>query len=481
MKTFVLATIFMVALTAVQARVTGPVPLDGAARTLHAGPGAQTDPHISGSRVSYTNRTTTGSEVRVFDLETGTSTAVPNEGIFQDSISDISGDIVVFTRRITSSSTQLIAFVDLADPTLTVTELAPDHSVRRTAASVGGDTVAFQQFSTQSTSLSAICVARLSRPTEPAQCITDESRSHMAPDVSPDGLYVVFQSCITPNVGCDIYAALRNLDGPWMPIAITSTGGTGSNNLSPATDGTIVVYSSDAASPGDFDVYYEPVTLGRAAPATRLEFSDGVVGSDEENPHVSGSLISLERTMPGETNADLYVFDIATNTFHLVSATPDVDEHLNDIELAADGTVHVVWAHTDPLTSADGDNVYALSFSLTGPSYQVCPLFDTSRSFKAGRVAPLKIQLCDATGANLSDPSLVLTAIRLVQRDTSAATVVVPDSPGEANADGVFRYDAALAGYIFNLSTAGLASGTWELQFRVSGATAINAIAFDVR
>lgn len=54
-------------------------------------------------------------------------------------------------------------------------------------------------------------------------------------------------------------------------------------------------------------------------------------------------------------------------------------------------------------------------------------------------------------------------------------------APGQANADGPFRYDAMLGGYIFNLSTAGLSSGTWELQFRVAGESAVYGIRFDVK
>jgi len=133
------------------------------------------------------------------------------------------------------------------------------------------------------------------------------------------------------------------------------------------------------------------------------------------------------------------------------------------------------------VSGAQGDNVYALSVNLNAPSYVVCPLFDTSRSFKSGRVVPLKIQLCDATGSNLSDLSLVLTATGLAQLDGSASTLIDAESAGQANADGVFRYDASLGGYVFNLSTAGLVTGTWELRFRVSGDNAVYGVTFDIR
>jgi WD40-like Beta Propeller Repeat len=467
--------LLLVAAPAAHAQVTGPVPIAGTTRTVSAGPGAQTDPHTSGSLVSYTNRTNTGSEVRVFDLATGLDIGLLDP-TYQDSISDISGQIVVFTRRETSTSTQTIVFVNLSDPALTVTELAPLAGARCTSAAIGADTVAFQQFTTPSTALSAVCVVSLARPSDPAQCLTSETLSNMAPAVSPDGSMVVFQQCATPNVGCDINAAHRQPDGSWSePIAITSGGG---NDLSPDTNGTIVVYSSDAAAAGDFDVYYKPVN--GTGTATRLELTDAL-GSDEENPNISGAFISMERTLPGSTGADLYLFDLATNTLFQLPPTPDVDEHLNDISVQPDGTLHVVWAHTAPLNPLDGDNLYAVSFNLSAPSYLVCPLFDASRSFKAGRVAPLKIQLCDASGANLSSLALVLTATALAQIDSSASTVLEPESPGQANADGLFRYDAALGGYVFNLSTAGLSSGTWELQFRVAGDTTVYGIRFDVK
>ena len=479
MKRFALATLVLVALSIAGAQVNAQVLLTGAVRTISAEPGAQTDPHVSGSRISHTNRTTSGSEIVVFDLATNVKRTIPNvDGsvVFLDSISDISGDAVVFTRRETSTSTQAIAFADLSDPTLTATIVAPHATARRTSAEVGGDTVAFQQFTTGSNSVSAICVASLSSPLDPALCLTDETRSNSSPDVSPDGNTVVFQQCVSPDTACDIFAARRNPDGTWSaPVAITVGGG---NDLSPATNGTIVVYSSDAEIAGDFDIYYEPVT--GSGTATRVPFGDGP-GSDEQNPNISGTLISMERVLPGTTNADLYLFDIATSELFQLPPTPDVDEHLNDISVSADGTVNLAWAAVDPLNPLDGDNVYAFSFNLLAPSYRVCPLFDTSRSFKAGRVAPLKIQLCDAGGANLSDPAIVLTAIGLAQLDGSASSLLEPDSPGQANADGIFRYDATLGGYIFNLSTAGLTTGTWELQFRVSGESAVYGIRFDVK
>lgn len=62
-------------------------------------------------------------------------------------------------------------------------------------------------------------------------------------------------------------------------------------------------------------------------------------------------------------------------------------------------------AEIDSLTAVD--NVFAFTFRVGAATYEVCPLFDVSRSYKAGRVVPIKLQLCDASGTNLSRPDIV--------------------------------------------------------------------------
>ena len=104
-----------------------------------------------------------------------------------------------------------------------------------------------------------------------------------------------------------------------------------------------------------------------------------------------------------------------------------------------------------------------------GPAFNICLLYDPTRAHRSGSTIPIKLQLCDASG-NLSSPNIVLIALN-VQLVSSAAPGVVEDS-GNANPDSNFRYDASLGGtggYIFNLSTRGLATGTYNLNFKVVG------------
>jgi hypothetical protein len=134
--------------------------------------------------------------------------------------------------------------------------------------------------------------------------------------------------------------------------------------------------------------------------------------------------------------------------------------------------------------------VYAGDANFTGVSgtgtltigYSVALLFDNTRAAKAGSTLPIKLVLTDTAGRDVSSPSVTVTAARLEQVSI-AATSQVQDS-GNANPDGNFRFDASLGaagGYIFNLTTKGLATGTYSLVFTIAGDAGPHAVSFQVR
>jgi hypothetical protein len=114
--------------------------------------------------------------------------------------------------------------------------------------------------------------------------------------------------------------------------------------------------------------------------------------------------------------------------------------------------------------------------------YQVRELYDATKAVKAGSTVPLKIQLIAPWGANLSAPGVIVTATGLKKLSDSASFVV--QDAGQSNADTNFRYDATVGpggGYIFNLQTKGLTTGTYELEFTATGDRAIQKLRFQVR
>src|SRR4030095_11808007 len=93
--------------------------------------------------------------------------------------------------------------------------------------------------------------------------------------------------------------------------------------------------------------------------------------------------------------------------------------------------------------------------------------YDPTGAGKRGSTLPIKIQLCDANDSNRSTAEVVVTAID-IQRISDATTSELAD-PGNANPDSNFRFAPTLGGtggYIYNLKTQGLSTGTYALRFR---------------
>ncbi|HEY0770626.1 MAG TPA: HYR domain-containing protein, partial [Sphingobacteriaceae bacterium] len=97
----------------------------------------------------------------------------------------------------------------------------------------------------------------------------------------------------------------------------------------------------------------------------------------------------------------------------------------------------------DPATQSGNIHAYTYSFS---PFYlakkvdrKVSPLFNQTHAFKAGSTAPIKIQILNETGGNISSAATVLMARNLVRLGSNSASVVI-DS-GNSNPDLNFRYD----------------------------------------
>lgn len=359
MRSLLVAAMLVPAIALGESPSTGPVLVGPEPVVVKGGPGNQTDPHVSATIVSYTNTDSATSEIRYQDLSSpGSDLAVPNLG-HRDSLSDVSGDIIVFRRVYTdgSSSSRPILFFDRTQPALGTRELAPSPGARREAASVGGDTVAFVQQSGPSSSQSDICVASLANYLDPAQCLTSDGLSNRTPAVSPDGSTVVWAKCLTTGLGCDIYVSRRDGAGAWgAPLQLTSAPG---EDVQPDTNGTIVTYASNAG--GDWDIWFENVD---GSDERQLVLSDAA-GSNELNPNISGNLIAFERELPGSTNADIYVYELGSRTLFHLQDTPELDETLNDISQSGN-TTWVVWASPDGLALGNND-VWAASFVIQAP------------------------------------------------------------------------------------------------------------------
>ena len=144
---------------------------------------------------------------------------------------------------------------------------------------------------------------------------------------------------------------------------------------------------------------------------------------------------------------------------------------------------------TTPARDYSTLTIYATTSSFS-PFYlarrgpHINPLFDQTKAYKSGSTIPVKLQLLSASNSNLSSSGTALVArdLKLMSGNTTAPVV---DS-GNSNPDSTFRYDPTIGGtgggYIFNLSTRGLAPGQYVLSFYVgSDRSFIYTVKFEVK
>jgi hypothetical protein len=136
----------------------------------------------------------------------------------------------------------------------------------------------------------------------------------------------------------------------------------------------------------------------------------------------------------------------------------------NPLNTHIPGVHEIVVAASD---TAGNTSVETISYSV---GYGVCLLYDPNRAVRAGSTVPIRLQLCDAAGGNVSRSNLMVTAMQIVKLSSSATSDVM--DAGNSNPDNNFRFDPGLGGgggYIFNLKTTGLTTGTYALIFSVTG------------
>jgi subtilisin-like proprotein convertase family protein len=115
-------------------------------------------------------------------------------------------------------------------------------------------------------------------------------------------------------------------------------------------------------------------------------------------------------------------------------------------------------------------------------SYNIRLLYDPTKANRAGSTVPVKLQVLNAlSGQNVSSSNLVVHALG-VTKESEYAPGPVEDA-GNANPDDDFRFNNfdGTGGYIFNLKTDGLTTGTYVLVFRVGNDSFTYGARFQVK
>ncbi|MEK7408136.1 MAG: PxKF domain-containing protein [Acidobacteriota bacterium] len=425
---------------------------------INVGPVDQYDPHVSGDWAAYTS----DNSIRYYRFSTAVDAQIPTGNSARDLLSDISGSKIVFSRVVASVKTAVMVF-DTLTPSAAPVEIDPALGSNRIGSAIGGNTVAYIDFGLHGNG--EVVVHDLT--TSLSVRLTNDSVFDQNPSVSPDGAVVTWEHCATSTSNCDIWQAVKS-GAVWI---VGVAAGSVHPEANPDTNGTLVVYDS-VRLPDHGDVFWRPVGGGAEVQL--------VLSSIEANPSIAGNFIAFESRPTLFATSDIFVYDITANRLYQITDTPLVTEQLNDITVLSDGKIRMVWGSDED--GFDARNVRAATFLLPGALYSVCLLYDPTKAAKSGSAVPIKLQLCDSSGNNLSSPSITVHAVSITQTSTSSSGPV--EDSGNANPDNDFRFDSTLGttgGYIFNLSTKGLPTGTYNLNFTVAGDSAVYAVPFQVK
>ncbi len=313
------------------------------------------------------------------------------------------------------------------------------------------------------------------------------------------------ESPILSSSGCDATAIRADTAGTTLTCTATSAGGTASQSVTIRRDATPPAVARDAAAddcslPGDAGWCRGVQTAGFVAGDATSGLADPAQASFTRSTAANGGAVTIASGAVCDAagncaglDAGPYRIDSVAPTLDptvtpnpvplggSATASPNATDGLSGVASAGCGAPDTssLVAKTGTGTATDKAGNSASATAGYQVTYTVCALYDQTAAHHAGSVVPIKLRLCDASGANQSSAAIVVTAVGLTKMDSTASGAV--DDAGNANPDGGFRYDAALGGYIYNLSTKGLTTGTWRLSFTVAGDPVPHGVLFDVR
>jgi PKD domain-containing protein len=303
-----------------------------------------------------------------------------------------------------------------------------------------------------------------------------------APASSPEGTAIALTSTVTDPSSADTTAGFTyawSVTKNGNPFA---SGSAASFSFTPDDDGTYVVSLAASDKDGGTGTDSKTITVTNVAPTV------GPLSGGDVTILVNQSLtVSTTFSDSGADYPWQATFNWGDGSTPVISPIgpslgPGVAVPLSLSHSYSSNSVNGPCQVRVDVTDKDGATGSSNLKSVT-VIYGVEALFAQSqsgKSYKRGSTIPVKIQILDANGVNMSSAGITVHAAGAIQTSTSANADVL-DS-GSANPDNDFRYDSSLQGYVFNLSTMDLTTGTWKLSFTVNGQSdASYCVTFDLK
>jgi hypothetical protein len=349
-----------------------------------------------------------------------------------------------------------------ADVTLTLTATDGDDG--------GGTGVKEIHYSVNGTSyVAAASTASFTVSTEGANTVTYFATDNAGNAEAPQTFAIKLDKT-SPSVSCG------SADGLWHAgdVLIPCTASDGNSSLMSASDAAFSLSTSVAAGTENSNASTNNRVVCDVAGNCATAGAIGGNKVDKQAPTItitapSNGIFLLNQIMPAQ-------FSCTDNGSGLQTCVGSVANGSN-LDTSSTG------AKTFTVTATDQVGNIALPQSVSySVGFGIGVLFDQTKAVKSGSAITIKVQLIDALGRNISSAGVIVHAVSLIRVSTNASETI--NDAGNSNGDDNFRYEPTLGsggGYIFNLKTTGLRTGSYLLGFTAGNDPAVHTVQFQVR
>lgn len=395
----------------------------------------QFDPAISGNLVVYTDFSGVDADVWYTDLSTGIAhpvTTAPGD----QQLTGVTNNRIVFSDW---NTMDVLVFDVTTGQTQNLTNGAGSNSLD---PSISGNLVAWTD---ERDGNAEIYAKDLSTGEE--RRVTNDELADLAPAVY-DGI-IVWQRADHYTGDVLVYEWAT---GKTTQLTTTSY----ASEMFPDVYGHTVVYQREQGTPVDKNIVAYDLITGE-------EKVLDLVG-DQENAHISGDFVSFNDSASGISHMGLW--QLSTGEHFQVTEGAS-GQYLNDIDgnkiVYSDsqaGTLDI-WMYNFSIEDTPVDDTYVFG------GFQQPINADGSSIFKIGSIIPVKITLRDNAGQSVSTATVTISVAQISDDVLGSEVEMLLDSPGKANTDNFFRYDALSDKYIYNLSTKGYTKGTYKVYVNI--------------
>jgi len=243
------------------------------------------------------------------------------------------------------------------------------------------------------------------------------------------------------------------------------------------------LFSGDATRPernSDHDMPVGYFRFPKVATTTSVSNATAVFSPADQSVILSATVTSV----PGTVDEGTVTFTVK-DAINTVIGTPVVGSVDDGVATAS----YTLPGGTTPqaltITGEFSGGLFTQPSSGTGTlsvTFNICLLYDPTKAVNSGSVYPLKIQLCDINGSNVSSASTIVHAVGVGLTSTTIFGEV--EAVGNANPDNNFRFDSTLGGsggYIYNLKTTDFSTGTYNLYFNAGNDPVLHTLQFQVK